>query len=150
MATKTESEQTTRNFLSSDVVAALLAHYPGTTFEANPTELQAGFRRVSQKYPELLGQVSFGKVGEYVGSATIEAALDSLAVTEFYSRYSKDLVTYELNKHNLSGYYNNFLKPRFEKSGISCDTIKEAANFLCKSLQEIRDSSDRSHLLVLE
>ena len=150
MTTKTDSDQTTRNFLSSDVVAALLAHYPGTTFEANPTELQAGFRRVSQKYPELLGQVSFGKVGEYVGSATIEAALDSLAATGFYSRYNKDLVTYELNKHNLSEYYNSFLKPRFEKSGISCDTIEEAANFLCKSLQEIRDSSDRSQLLVLE
>ena len=150
MTTKTDSEQTTRNFLSSDVVAALLAHYPGTTFEANPTQLQAGFRRVSQKYPKLLGQVSFGKVGEYVGSATIEAALDSLAATGFYSRYNKDLVTYELNKHNLSEYYNSFLKHRFEKSGISCDTIEEAANFLCKSLQEIRDSSDRSQLLVLE
>ena len=86
MTTTADSEQTTRNFLSSDAVAALLAHYPGTTFEANPTQLQAGFRRVSQDYPELLGHVSFGKVGEYVGSATIEAALDSLAATGFYSR----------------------------------------------------------------
>ncbi len=150
MTTTADSEQTTRNFLSSDAVAALLAHYPGTTFEANPTQLQAGFRRVSQDYPELLGHVSFGKVGEYVGSATIEAALDSLAATGFYSRYNKDLVTCELNKHNLSEYYNNFLKPRFEKSGISCDKIKEAANFLCESLQEIRDSSDLSLLMVLE
>lgn len=150
MTTKTDSEQTTRNFLSSDVVAALLTHYPEATFEANPTELQAGFRRVSQRYPKLLGQVSFGKVGEYVGSDTIEAALDSLAATGFYSRRNKDLVTYDLHQKNLSEYYNKFLKPRFEKSGISCDMIKEAANFLCKSLQEIRDSSDLSLLMVLE
>lgn len=150
MATKTEPEQTTRDFLSSDVVAALLAHYPEATFKANPTQLQAAFRCVSHEYPMLLGQLSFGKVGEYVGSATIEAALDSLAATGYYSRYNKDLVTYELDQTSLLQYYNKYLKPRFKKSGISCDIIKEAARFLCKSLCEIRNSSDRSQLLVLE
>ena len=150
MATKTEPAQTTRNFLSSDVVAALLAHYPEDTFEANPTQLQAAFRCVSHEYPLLLGQVSFGKVGEYVGSATIEAALDSLAATGYYSRNNKNLLTYKLEQKSLLQYYNNYLKPRFEKSGISGDTIKEASTLLSNSLHEIRNSSNRSQLLVLE
>lgn len=150
MSTQTHPQPIVRHFLASDVVVALLAHFPEETFQANPTQLQAGFRCVAQKHPELLGHVRFGKVGAYVSSATIEAALDSLAITGFYSRYNKDLLTYELNKSKLMQYYNSFLQDKFIESNISSATIKKAANLLRNALDEIRESSDRSQLMVLE
>lgn len=150
MATKTEPERATRSFLSSDVIAALLAHFPEETFEANPTQLQAAFRCVSHDYPMLLGQLSFGKVGEYVGSATIEAALDSLETTGYYSRCNLDLLTYQLHKEDLLKYYKDFLENRFEESGVSSKTIEEAAKVLRDSLHKIHASSDRKMLMVYE
>ncbi len=150
MATKTRPRPIVRHFLASDVVAALLAHFPGETFQANPTQLQAGFRCVAQERPELLGHVSFGKVGAYVGSATIEAALDSLVITGFCSRYYKNGFTYDLDKSKLMEYYDSFLQDKFVQSGIDTETIKQAADLLSESLIEICESCDRSQLMVLE
>lgn len=150
MATKTRPQPIVRHFLASDVVAALLAHFPGETFQANPTQLQAGFRCVAQERPELLGHVSFGKVGAYVGSATIEAALDSLVITGFCSRYYKNGYTYDLDKSKLMEYYDSFLQDKFVQSGIDTETIKQSADLLSESLIEICESCDRSQLMVLE
>ena len=150
MATKIKPERVARSFLSSDVVAALLAHFPESTFEANSTQLQAAFRCVSQEYPVLLGQMSFGKVGEYVGSATIEVALDSLEATGYYSRCNLDLLTYQLHKEELLKYYKDFLENRFEESGVTSKTIEDAAQLLHDSLHKIRASSDRKMLMVYE
>lgn len=150
MATKTRPQPIVRHFLASDVVAALLAHFPGETFQANPTQLQAGFRCVAQERPELLGHVRFGKVGAYVSSATIEAALDSLVITGFCSRYYKNGFTYDLEKSKLMEYYNSFLQDKFIQSGIDTETIKQSADLLSESLIEIRESYDRSQLMVLE
>ena len=72
-----------RNHLISDAVAALLAYYPEAEIEAGRTHLQAAMRRVSGRYPEVLSDVNWGAVGDYVGSATIEAALDSLIMTGY-------------------------------------------------------------------
>ena len=149
MATKTHPQPIVRHFLASDVVAALLAHFPGETFQANPTQLQAGFRCVAREHPALLGHVSFGKVGAYVGSATIETALDSLTITGFCNRYYKDGHTYDLDKSKLMKYYKSFLRPKFTQSEVDPETITQAADLLCESLIEIRESSDRSQLMVL-
>ena len=135
-------------FLTTDVVAALLAHFPEDRFKSTSTELQAGFREVAGEFPELLGQVSFGKVGAYVSSPTIEAALGSLAASGFYSRYNKDLVTYDLNKRALLDYYNKFLSRRFDDAAVSVDTIKNAAQVLSRALLSIHRSSKLERLLV--
>ncbi|MCY4368291.1 MAG: hypothetical protein OXF41_02475 [bacterium] len=135
-------------FLTADVVAALLAHFPEDRFKSTSTELQAGFREVASEFPELLGQVSLGKVGAYVSSPTIEAALDSLAASGFYSRYNKDLVTYDLNKSTLLDYYNRFLSRRFDEAAVSVDTIKKAAEVLNGALLAIHRSSKLERLLV--
>lgn len=135
-------------FLAADAVAAVLAHFPEEQFESTPTELQAGFRQVAREFPELLGQVSFGKVGGYVSSPTIDAALDSLAAAGFYSRYNKDLVTHELNIAKLSSYYKTFLAQRFNAAGISEQVIKRAAETLRDELNDIYQSPSRDRLLV--
>lgn len=135
-------------FLTADVVAALLAHFPEERFKSTSTELQAGFREVASEFPQLLGQISFGKVGAYVSSPTIEAALDSLAASGFYSRYNKDLVTYDLNKSALLDYYNRFLSRRFDEAEVSVDTIKNAAQVLSRALLSIHSSSKLVRLLV--
>lgn len=135
-------------FLTTDVVAALLAHFPEDRFKSTSTELQAGFREVAGEFPELLGQVSFGKVGAYVSSPTIEAALDSLAASGFYSRYNKDLVTYDLNKGALLDYYNRFLSRRFDDAAVSVETIKNASQALSRALLSIHRSSKLERLLV--
>ena len=135
-------------FLATDVVAALLAHFPGERFKSTSTELQAGFREVASEFPQLLGQISFGKVGAYVSSPTIEAALDSLAASGFYSRYNKDLVTYDLDKSKLIEYYDKFLDSRFDEAGISVDMIQNASQSFKESLTAIHRSSKLDRLLV--
>ena len=135
-------------FLTTDVVAALLAHFPEKRFKSTSTELQAGFREVASEYPQLLGQILFGKVGAYVSSPTIEAALDSLAASGFYSRYNKDLVTYDLNRTALLDYYERFLSTRFDAADISVDTIRNAARVLSRALTTIHRSSELERLLV--
>lgn len=136
-------------FLTADTVAALLAHFPNDQFKSTSTELQAGFRAVANEFPQLFGQMSFGKVGAYVSSPTIEAALDSLAASGFYSRYNKDLVTYELNRDHLLSYYNDYLKGRFDQAGIDTGTIEAAAQRLCDAIIDIRQSTVLEPLLVV-
>lgn len=134
--------------LTTDVVAALLAHFPEERFKSTSTELQAGFREVASEFPQLLGQISFGKVGAYVSSPTIEAALDSLAASGFYSRYNKDLVTYDLNRTALLDYYDRFLSRRFDNADITVDTIRNASLVLSRALSAIHRSSELERLLV--
>ena len=135
-------------FLTADVVAALLAHFPEDQFKSTSTELQAGFREVASQFPQLLGRTSFGKVGAYVASRSIDAALDSLAASGLYSRYNRDLVTYELNKVELMSYYNRFLHRRFTEADISVATIKDASIALRDAIHEIHNSSQLERLLV--
>ncbi len=135
--------------LTADAVAALLAHFPDDQFESTSTELQAGFRVVAGEFSQLFGQISFGKVGAYVSSSPIEAALDSLAAAGFYSRYNKDLVTYDLNRAELKSYYDTFLRERLDKAGIDTDIIKEAARRLRDALADIRQGTDLERLLVV-
>lgn len=135
-------------FLAADAVAAVLAHFPDETFESTPTELQAGFRQVASQFPDLLGHVSFGKVGGYVSSPTIDAALDSLAAAGFYSRYNKNLVTHELNKAKLLSYFKRFLERRFNAAGISVQVIEKAAETLREELHDLYHSPSRDRLLV--
>lgn len=137
-----------RRFLTSDVVAALLAHFPEDQFQSTPTELQASFRQVAKAFPVLLGNVSFGKVGAYVSSTSIDAALDSLAASGFYSRYNKDLVTHDLNRAKLKSYYDDFLNQRFADSGVPVDTIIEAAALLKESVSDLYKSPNRQLFLV--
>ena len=134
--------------LTADVVAAVLAHFPEDHFKSTSTELQAGFRHIAEEFPGLLGHISFGKVGAYVSSPTIDAALDSLAASGFYSRYNKDLVTYELDKSRLMLYYKTFLDERFVNASIGEDTIKEAALALRDILYKIHRSTKLERLLV--
>ena len=137
-------------FLTSDVVAAVLAHLPGDQFRSTSTEIQAGFRQLADKYPQLFGHLSFGKVGACVSSPTVEAALDSLAASGFYSCYTKGLVTYhQLDKEQLTEYYDRFLKQRFASSNISVDIIKEAAESLQDGLRELRETHNLELLLVV-
>ena len=135
-------------FLTADTVAALLAHFPEDEFKSTSTELQAGFRAVAHEFPQLFGQISFGKVGAYVSSPTIEAALDSLAASGFYSRYNKDLVTYDLDRDSLLSYYTDHLKGRFDQADIDTGTIEAAAQCLCEALTDIRQSTALEPLLV--
>lgn len=135
-------------FLAADAVAAVLAHFPDDRFKSTSTELQAGFREVATKFPELFGQISFGKVGAYVASSTIDAALDSLAAAGFYSRYNKDLVTYDLDRGKLLSYYKKFLNKRFNDAGISVETIEEASQALKDVLNDIHRAPNRDRLLV--
>ena len=136
-------------FLTTDTVAALLAHFPEDQFKSTSTELQAGFRQVALEFPTLFGAISFGKVGSYVSSPTIEAALDSLAASGFYSRYNKNLVTYDLNKEKLMSYYIDFLKNRFDEADIELDTIKQASQELHDALRAIHESTNLERLLVV-
>ena len=126
----------------------MLAFFPEDKFESTSTELQAGFREIALQYPDLFGQISFGKIGAYVWSPTIDAALDSLAASRFYSRYNKDLVTYELNRAKLKSYFNTFLYRRFHEAGITVDTIEAASCALMDILTSIHQSPDRKRLLV--
>ena len=135
-------------FLAADTVAALLAHFPDEEFRCTSAELQAGFRELSKEYPQLLGQISFGKVGAYVSSPTIEAALDSLAASGFYSRYNKDLVTYDLDKGKLTVYYDKFLRQRFAQANISDDLIRKASEDLKTAIVDIHNDSNLELLLV--
>ena len=136
-------------FLTTDTVAALLAHFPEDQFKSTSTELQAGFRQVALEFPALFGAISFGKVGAYVSSPTIEAALDSLAASGFYSRYNKNLVTYDLDKEKLKSYYNDFLEGRFGEAGIELNTIKQASQELHDALKTIHKSKNLERLLVV-
>ncbi len=136
-------------FLTSDAVAAVLAHFPEDRFRSTSTELQAGFRQLAHEYPQLFGYLSFGKVGAYVSSPTIEAALDSLAASGFYSRHNKDLVTHQLDQEQLTEYYDRFLKQRFVSSNISVDTIQEAAESLRDELRTLRETNNLELLLVM-
>ncbi len=136
-------------FLTADTVAALLAHFPDDEFKSTSTELQAGFRAVAREFPQLFGQVSFGKVGAYVSSPTIEAALDSLAASGFYSRYNKDLVTYDLNKNELISYYRKFLRRRFDEAGVDTGTIEAAARRLRDALTDLHQATALEPLLVV-
>ena len=133
----------------ADAVAAILAFFPEETFKATSTELQAGFREVATKSPQLIGHISFGKIGAYVSSPAIDAALDSLAASGFYSRYNKDLVTYELNRDKLLSYYKAFLETRFDEAGVSVEDIKSASQLLKDTLHEIHESPNRHLLMVL-
>jgi len=139
-----------RGFLTSDVVAAVLAHFPAEKFESTSTEVHAGFRELGREFPELLGHVSFGRVGEYVASDAIDAALDSLAASSFYSRYNKDLVTYELNKDRLGVYYRRFLAERFTAAEVSEDRLVEAATRFHSLLEELHGSDDLDTVLVTD
>lgn len=122
--------------------------FPEDQFRSTSTELQAGFRQLAHEYPQLFGHLSFGKVGAYVSSPTIEAALDSLAASGFYSRHNKDLVTYQLDQEQLTEYYDRFLKQRFVSSNISVDTIQEAAESLRDELRALRETNNLELLLV--
>ena len=135
-------------FLAADAVAAVLAYFPEEQFKSTSTELQAGFREVAVEFPELLGNISFGKVGGYVSSPTIDAALDSLAAAGFYSRYNKDLVTYELNQEKLLAYYEKFLEDRFAAANISVRTIQKASERLRDALYDIYNAPRLDRLLV--
>ena len=135
-------------FLTTDAVAALLAHFPDEQFKSTSTELQAGFREVARQFPQLFGQVSFGKVGAYVSSPTIEAALDSLAASGFCSRYNKDLITYDLDKKKLGSYYDRFLNQSFDEAGITVEIIEHASRTLQCVLTEIHGTSELERLLV--
>ena len=137
-----------RGFLTSDAVAALLAHFPEDRFKSTSTELQAAFRHVAKEFPSLLGNTSFGKVGAYIASSAIDAALDSLAASGFYSRYSRDLLTYELNREKLLLYYDSFLDQRFRNAEVSVDTIKQASLVLKDIIHEIHGSPSLDRLLV--
>lgn len=139
-----------KEYLTSDVVAALMAHYPEDEFQSTSTELQAGFREVAGDFPDLLGQVSFGKVGSYVSSDAIDAALDSLAVSTLYSRYDKDLAVYALNKPELLNYYRRFLSKRFHDSGVSEERIVAAAGRLRGALDEIKSADRLDAVMVTE
>lgn len=136
-------------FLTTDTVAALLAHFPENQFKSTSTELQAGFRQVALDFPALFGSISFGRVGAYVSSPTIEAALDSLAASGFYSRHNRNLVTYELNKEKLQSYYMDFLEIRFNEADIDLDTIKKASQKLHDALRAIHESTNLERLLVV-
>ena len=72
-----------REHLTSEAVAALLAYYPEAEIAAGMARLQAALRLVSDRYPEVLGDVNWGAAGEYPGSATIEAAVESLIMTGY-------------------------------------------------------------------
>lgn len=135
-------------FLTSDAVAAVLAHFPEDQFRSTSTELQAGFRHLAHEYPQLFRHLSFGKVGAYVSSPTIEAALDSLAASGFYSRYNKDLVTYQLERARLREYFERFLEPRFASADIPVETLTSAAESLRDMLSELRATPNLEVLLV--
>ena len=143
-------ERNLPRFLTTDTVAALLAHFPEDRFKSTSTELQAGFRQVAYDFPALFGAISFGKIGAYVSSPTIEAALDSLAASGFYSRYNRNLITYELNKDKLISYYNDFLISRFDDADIELDTIKKASQKLHDALMDIHESTNLERLLVVD
>ena len=134
--------------MTADIVAALLARFPGDKFRCTSAELQAGFREVARSFPELLGQISFGKVGAYVSSPAVESALDSLAAAGFYSRYNRDLVTYDLDKSKLESYYDEFLRQRFAEADIPDTVINEASERLRAAIIDIHESSNLEHLLV--
>ena len=133
-----------RNFVTADAVTAILAYSPVKEFMATPTQLQAAFRRVATEFPQLLDFHSFGKVGAYVGSDAVEAALDSLAAAKFYSRYNKDLVTHRLHEDKLKSYYDTYLKVYFDESHI-----RRAAQCLIDTLDELHSSQYLEDLLVL-
>ena len=135
-------------FLTADAVAAMLAHFPEDRFRSTPSQLQAGFRRLAHEFPELFGQLSFGKVGAYASSPTIEAALESLAASGFYSRDDHDPVTYRLEQGRLASYYDRFLAPRFASADVSVDTIEAAARTLSDVLRELRRAPNLEPLLV--
>ena len=135
-------------FLTPDAVAAVLAHFPEDRFRSTPSRLQAGFRQLAREFPELFGQLSFGKVGAYASSPTIEAALESLAASGFYSRDDHDLDTYRLEKDRLASYYDRFLAPRFASAHVSVDTIEAAARTLSDVLRELRRVPSLELLLV--
>lgn len=133
-----------RNFVTADAVTAILAYSPVEEFRATPTELQAAFRRVATEFPQLLDFHSFGKVGAYVGSDAVEAALDSLAAAHFYSRFNKDLVTHRLHGDKLRKYYDTYLDKYFDESHI-----KKAAQCLIDTLNELHSSQYLEDLLVV-
>ena len=137
-----------KQLLTADTVAALLAHFPDDEFRCTSAELQAGFREVARSFPQLLGQISFGKVGAYVSAPAVEAALDSLAASGFYSRYNRDLVTYDLDKSKLKSYYDEFLRQRFAEADIPDTVINEASVTLQTAIIDIHGSSNLERLLV--
>ena len=82
-------------------------------------------------------------------SPTIEAALDSLAVSGFYHvEYNRDSVTYKLDRDKLLLYYRNFPSRRFGEAGISTELVERASLSLRDAVREIRQSADRRLLLV--
>ena len=137
-------------FLAADTVAAILVHLPAGSFKATPTELHAGFRRAADGFPELLGQISFGKVGSYCHSPTIAAALESLAASSYWSRGGRDLLKCRLDRDRLREYYDRGLNWRFSEAGISVETIDRASRMLLDALSELRLHSNHRHLMVTE
>lgn len=139
-----------RELLVGDVVAAIWAQQAPFEFDADPVQIQAAFRRVADKYPELLGDASFGPVGGPVNSPGIKAALDGLALGNYVSRRNPDLSHYEVGEGgSLAELYRLELSPRLQAVGIDEDLLTEAADYFVKSLNEITESTEIEDLLVL-
>ena len=122
-----------RKHLISDAVAALLAYYPEAEIEAGYAHLQAALRKVSVRYPETLPVVNWGKVGEHVGSSTVEAALDSLIMTE-YLDYCPHPPLLRLNRDKLAEAPGVELVP--------AGPAKEAAVYFLEALRETADDME--------
>lgn len=128
---------TERKHLTSEAVAALLAYYPETEIEADRTHLQTALRRVSVRYPEVLPVTNWGKVGEHVGSATVESALESLIITG-YLDYRPHPPLLRLRRDELAWAPGVELVP--------AGAAKKAATYLREALKETAD--DRESRLI--
>lgn len=65
----------------------------------------SAFQTISKQFPQLLGQAQFGKVGEYVCSPAIDAALSSLWLFGCIDRNLRSNV-YRLHRDLLGEYYS--------------------------------------------
>ncbi len=143
-----------RDVLTSDVIAALLAHLPRESeqssdaeFEGNPGQIHAAFNQVAQRYPELLGDISFGRPGTFVRSPAIAGALDTLVMDGFLSCANPDLVMYSIKGDKLSRYYHDYLESRFERDDVTVQ-LGDAAVLFQETLARLRDSDNAWELLV--
>lgn len=139
-----------RELFVGDVVAAIWAQEAPFEFDASPVQIQAAFRRVAEKYPELLGEASFGPAGGPVNSPGIKAALDGLAMGNYVTRRNPDLSHYQVGDGGeLAELYEIELAPRLSAVGIEKDLLKEAAEYFKASLNELSETTEIEDLLVL-
>jgi hypothetical protein len=145
-----------QDVLTSDVIAALLAHVElepdagggDPTFEGNPSQIHAAFQTVANQYEDLLGDLSFGRPGTFIRSHEIAGALDTLTMDGFLSCANPDLVVYTIRRDKLREYFDSHLAARFEFAGV-IDELPEAAGLFETKLRELRESDNAWDLVVV-